>query len=96
VGAINRLPAGEVFVIPQNGALLFNVVSTSRPAPFRGDMAVGYAMNLLRTQRAQESVGKKIEAMRKAADSSIVYNPAYKPPPPKKPATAAPNAPPEK
>jgi EpsD family peptidyl-prolyl cis-trans isomerase len=97
VRAVNTLPAGEIFVIPQSGSLLFNQISASRSVPFTGEMASAYAMNLLRGERAQEAVGKKIEAMRKAADNSIVYNPAYKPAAPKPaskpPAAAAAGAP---
>lgn len=89
VKAIAGLPAGEVFVIPQGGALLFNQITASRATPFRGDMATAYAMNALRTQRAQESVGKQVEAMRKAAESKITYNPAFKPAPPAKPGAPA-------
>ena len=96
VAGINTLAPGEVFVIPQNGSLLFNQVSTSRSVPFTGDMATAYAMNVLRQQRAGETVTKEITAMRKAAESKIVYNAAYKPAPPAKPAAkgaAAPAAP---
>ncbi|MEW5685511.1 MAG: hypothetical protein AB1942_11385 [Pseudomonadota bacterium] len=91
---IKKLPPGEVFVIPQGGALIFNQINGSRSVPFQGDMAINYALQTLRGQKAQESVGKKIEAMRKAAEKGIVYNAAYKPPPPgKAPATPAAKAP---
>jgi EpsD family peptidyl-prolyl cis-trans isomerase len=93
VAGVEGLPPGEIFVIPQGGSLLFNQVNGSRSVPFVGDTAIAYAMNVLRSQRAQESVGKQIEAMRKAAESKITYNAAYKPPPPPKPA-ARPAAPP--
>ena len=84
-----NLPPGEVFVIPQGGSLLFNQVAASRSVPLRGQAANAYAMNMLRQQKAQESLGKQIETMRKAAESKIVYNDAYKPPVPK---AAAPKA----
>lgn len=90
VKAIQGLPAGEVFVIPQGGALVFNNITGARPVPFRGEVATAYAMNLLRQQRAGQSVTKEITAMRKAAESKIVYSDAYKPPPPGKPAAKAP------
>lgn len=97
VEAISKLPPGEIFVIPQNGSLLFNQVATTRSVPFTGDMATAYAMNALRQQRAGESVSKQIEAMRKAAESKIVYSDGFKPPADKpakaaaaKPAAAAP------
>lgn len=82
VRAVDQLPAGEVFVLPQGGALLFNRIAESRSVPFRGEPAVNVAMNALRSQRAQEVVTKRMEALRKQAESKITYNPAYKPPPP--------------
>jgi EpsD family peptidyl-prolyl cis-trans isomerase len=90
VKAVNNLPPGEVFVIPQGQSLLFNQVTATRAAPFTGDMATAFAMNALRGQKAQEFVTKKITDMRKAAESKITYNPAYKPPPPPKPGAKAP------
>jgi hypothetical protein len=46
-------------------------------------------MNVLRQQRSAAAVTKDIEAMRKAAESTIVYSDAYKPPPPGKAAAPA-------
>ncbi|MBL8554527.1 MAG: EpsD family peptidyl-prolyl cis-trans isomerase [Phenylobacterium sp.] len=89
VAGINNLPPGEIFVIPQGGALLFNQVSSSRSAPLTGTVANAYAMNALRGQKAQQSVGKQLADLRKAAEPKITYNPAFKPPPEKKAAPAA-------
>ncbi len=93
VTGIMSLPAGEIFVVPQGGSLLFNQIAASRSVPLRGEAANTYAMNMLRQQKAQEVVGKQIEAMRKAAESKIVYNEAYKPSAPKPAAKAAAPAP---
>jgi EpsD family peptidyl-prolyl cis-trans isomerase len=102
VEGVNNLPPGEVFVIPQGGGtLVFNHVNASRAVPFTGELATNYAMNILRQQKAQETVAKQVEALRKAAEPKIQYNDAFKPPPPKKagapaakaPAGAAPAAP---
>ena len=95
VSAISTLPAGEVFVVPQGGALLFNQITGSRSVPFVGDQAKNFAMNALRTQNGQKTVAESITSMRKAAESKIVYNAAFKPTPPTKggaPAAAAPAA----
>lgn len=89
VDQISKLPAGEVFVVPQRNALIFNRVSQVRSAPFQGPMAESYAMNLLRNQKAQETVRQQTLAMYKAAEPSVVYNAAYKPAPAAKPAAAA-------
>jgi EpsD family peptidyl-prolyl cis-trans isomerase len=78
---INKLPPGEIFVIPQGGGYIFNNVVDSRAAPFEGDTAVAVAINVLRGQRGREAFKTQVELMRKAADKSIVYNDAYKPDP---------------
>ena len=76
---IEKLPPGEVFVVPQGGAVVFNRVSSQRPLPVVGDVAIKIATNALRNQKAQETVRNQIIAMREGAESSIVYNAAYKP-----------------
>jgi len=89
VDQIGKLPAGEVFVVPQRGALVFNRISEVKSAPFTGDAAIAYAINILRNQKAQETVRTRMELIRKEAESKIVYNAAYKPEtPPAKSATA--------
>lgn len=89
VGLIKTLPPGEIFVVPQQGSMLFNQITGERSTPFVGDMARAYALNVLRSQSAQKAVGTKIEALRNGAESKIVYSDAYKPPKPKAPAKAA-------
>jgi EpsD family peptidyl-prolyl cis-trans isomerase len=85
---IDKLAPGDIFVVPQNGALVFNRVSETRSVPFRGDLTVNFATNALRTQRARDAVRTRLETIRKDAESKIVYAAGYKPPPPTaKPAT---------
>lgn len=84
IDAVDKLPEGEVFVIPQRGSVLFNRVISTHAVPFRGDPAIAYAVNQLRNQRGQEAVVRQVELLRKGAESSIVYNDAFKPPTPKK------------
>ena len=76
---LDKLPPNEVFVIPQQGVLVFNHVSAARTVPFRGDLAVKYALNQLSQQRAREAVVKRMQTLRSDAESKIVYNEAYKP-----------------
>lgn len=76
---IDKLPPGEVFVVPQGGALIFNRISQVKNVPFQGDAAISYAVNILRNQKAQENLRASMEAMRKAAEAKIVYNEQYKP-----------------
>lgn len=92
VEQIDKLPAGEVFIVPQQGALMFNRISSSKTLPIRGDMAVNYALGVLRNQKAQDLVRTQMIALRSGAEKSITYNPAYKPDkpftPPPAPGTA--------
>ncbi|HEY0435140.1 MAG TPA: hypothetical protein VGC92_00770, partial [Phenylobacterium sp.] len=82
VANINKLPAGEVFVLPQRGVLVFNRIAGVKSVPFKGDMATNYAMRVLNQQHAQDVVRNKLQAMRKAAEAKIVYSPGFKPPAP--------------
>jgi EpsD family peptidyl-prolyl cis-trans isomerase len=90
---INKLPPGEVFIVPQRGAFVFNRIVDTRPAPFQGDLAVTYAINVLRSQRAQEAAVRQLDLLRKNADKSISYAEAYKPAPPPAKKAAAPSSP---
>lgn len=92
IALVKGLPAGEIFVVPQQGSLLFNQITGERSTPFRGDMATAYAVNQLRSQTSQTTISKRLEALRKAADDKIVYSDAYTPSKPKavaKPAAKA-------
>jgi peptidyl-prolyl cis-trans isomerase C len=94
IAQIDKLTPGEVFVVPQRGAVVFNRLSSTRPAPVTGDMAITVATNALRNQKAQELVRTQMISMRTEAEKSIVYNPAFKPakpftPPPAPGATPA-------
>jgi EpsD family peptidyl-prolyl cis-trans isomerase len=95
ITAIGKLPPGEVFVLPQRGAFVFSRVAGVKSAPFRGDLATNYAMRVLTQQKQNDVVRKRLETMRKGAESKIVYSAGFKPPPPAKPAAgaAAPEAP---
>ncbi len=89
IALVKGLPAGEIFVVPQQGSLLFNQITGERSTPFRGDMATAYAVNQLRSQTSQTTISKRLEALRKAADDKIVYSDAYTPSKPKAVANAA-------
>jgi EpsD family peptidyl-prolyl cis-trans isomerase len=88
IAQIPKLPPGEVFVIPQRGALVFNRLAQTRSVPFKGDLAVNFATNALRQQRTQDSVRKQVDTIRKAAEPKVVYSAGFKPAPP----TPAPGA----
>ena len=86
VAAISKLPANEVFVLPQRGAFVFNRVAGQKSQPFRGDLATNYAMRVLAQQHQTDIVRKRLETLRKDAESKIVYSKGFAPPP--KPAAA--------
>jgi EpsD family peptidyl-prolyl cis-trans isomerase len=79
IDQIDKLPAGEVFIVPQQGALMFNRIASTKALPIRGDIAVNYALGVLRNQKAQDLVRTQMIALRSGAEKSITYNPAYKP-----------------
>jgi peptidyl-prolyl cis-trans isomerase C len=90
VAQIEKLPPGEVFMVPANGMVLANEIRDSKPAPFTGDVAVNYAMGVLRSQRVQEVVGKGVENLIKSKSSTVKYNDSYKPTQPLVPSMKAP------
>lgn len=90
VDQIEKLPAGEPFLFPQNGMVMVNVVREARPSPFTGDVAVEYAMGLVRSQKTQEQVGKGLENLVKSKEGTVKYNDAYKPSQPLVPAAKPP------
>jgi EpsD family peptidyl-prolyl cis-trans isomerase len=98
IDQIDKLPPGEVFIVPQQGSLMFNRLAQVKSLPIRGDIAINYAQGVLRNQKAQDLVRTQMIALRAGAEKSIVYNAAYKPakpftPPPAPAVTPAPGAP---
>ena len=82
VDAIMKLPAGEVFVIPNNNMLLVNQIKDTKVQPFTGPQAVDYATQVMTRQRTQEAVGRQISELYGKAKSTIHFNKDYTPPPP--------------
>jgi peptidyl-prolyl cis-trans isomerase C len=80
VDEISKMPAGEVFIIPQGGqALIFNRVAQVRSVPFRGELAIQYALEALRKVQLEDLVRTKIVGLRVAAEPQIVYSAGFKP-----------------
>jgi EpsD family peptidyl-prolyl cis-trans isomerase len=86
VEALIKLPPGEVFVFPRGGMVLINQIKETHISPVNGDAATNYAMQLLRAQRTQETVGRQLGAILSKSAGKVRYNAAYQPP---KPAAAA-------
>jgi peptidyl-prolyl cis-trans isomerase C len=77
---IDKLPPGELFVVPAGNALTINQIHDQRTMPFTGPAAIEYAMRALRDQRSREAVSKQGQAMLKSAQSKVKYGEGYKPP----------------
>jgi EpsD family peptidyl-prolyl cis-trans isomerase len=82
---ILSLPPGEPFIIPENGIINVNVITSSRPEPLAGPEANKIAVQALRNQE----MAKTIEARRKGqwAAAKVEYQKGFAPP--KQPAAAA-------
>ena len=87
VDAIGKLPPREVFTFQGNGLLLINQITATRVEPFTGDAAVSYATALIKRQRTQEALGRKMNEIVTKGRTSVRFNPQYQPA--KKPAAPA-------
>lgn len=92
---IVSLPAGEVFVVPANGAVSANVITDSKPQPVSGDEATNVAMRMLGNKAIQAEATKELEAEVKKRRDAVTYQAGFAPPkapgaPAAKPAAAVP------
>lgn len=74
-----KLPANDVFGLPQNGIVEFGAVRDTKVVPFQGQAATDRAGQILRQQRTQEAVARRMQGVITAGATKISYNPAYKP-----------------
>lgn len=81
IGRIAQLPAGEVFVVPNQNGLLINQIRESRTDPFTGDRAINTAMAIIKRKRTQEAVGKRIQQILQEGAAKVQYADGYKPEP---------------
>lgn len=84
---IARMPAGEIFIIPQQGVFTANRVTNTTVAPFEGDQAIGYAMNIIQSEKMQKASTAALDEPVKKARTEVRYQPGYAPP--KQPAAPA-------
>ena len=92
---IVSLPAGEVFVVPANGAVSANVITDSKSQPVSGDEATNVAMRMLGNKAIQAEAAKELEAEVKKRRDAVTYQAGFAPPkapgaPAAKPAAAVP------
>lgn len=64
------LPAGEPFVIPENGVVTIGVITGERTAPLTGEEARGLALRALRSEKVNDSVRQRLEQARAKAEIS--------------------------
>jgi peptidyl-prolyl cis-trans isomerase C len=76
---IAQLPPGEIFVLPNNGALVANQVTKVDVVPFQGDAAIDYAMNYLQNKKVSEAADKDLKARIEKARKEVRYQPGYGP-----------------
>jgi EpsD family peptidyl-prolyl cis-trans isomerase len=79
VRQISRLPAGEIFIVPQQGTVVANRITGVQTEPFAGDQAVAYAMNLIQNQRMQQAVERDLKAKIENARKTVKYQQGYEP-----------------
>lgn len=76
---ISQLPAGEIFVLPNNGALVANQITKVDVVPFQGDQAIDFAMNYLQNKRVSEAADKDLKARIEKGRKEVRYQPGYGP-----------------
>lgn len=76
---LQKLPAGEVFVIPVRGELVASTIISSRIDPLIGEPAVRFAMGLVQRQRLQDVAKTQLDPEIKKARASVVYQKGYGP-----------------
>ena len=72
------LPAGEPFVVPENGVVTIGVITGERTAPLTGEEARTLALQALRSQKVNDSVRQRLEQAR--AKAEITYQSGFGPP----------------
>jgi EpsD family peptidyl-prolyl cis-trans isomerase len=79
---IEKLPPGEVFVVPGQNMLIANQITDTKVAPVPNDIAIKHATQFIKAQRAQEAVRRQFGSVISNPKAKVVYNKAYAPPPP--------------
>ncbi len=87
---IEKLPEGEIFLIPTGRAVLANRITGTRTVPFGGEDAIQFATRQIQTNRLADSATKQYDAKLKAARDGVKYQDGYAPPAPPAAAKAAP------
>lgn len=73
------LPAGEPFVIPENGVVTIGVITGERTAPLTGEDARTLALQALRSEKVNDAISQRLEQAR--AKAEITYQSGFGPTP---------------
>jgi EpsD family peptidyl-prolyl cis-trans isomerase len=78
---IDKLPPGEVFVLPSGRMLVANKITGTKAEPVPNDVAAKLAAQIIKSGQAQESVRRMFGAVvANHPKIKVVYNKAYVPP----------------
>lgn len=81
VASIEKLPDGEVFVVPSGNMLVANKITETKVLPVPDDEAAKLAARYIKAEQAQESVNRMFSsAIANHPKVKVVYNKAYAPP----------------
>lgn len=90
VQRVLKLPAGEIFIIPNGGAVIANQIIGQRVEPLTGDQANQLATGLIQQRKFADLTKRDLEPKVKKARDEVKYQGGYAPPKPD--AAAAPAA----
>ncbi len=77
VEALAKVPAGQLFVLPQGGVLSVNVITGSKTVPFMGPEADAYAQKVLTAQNTQTAVQSGVKTIFMKAAKSVKLTKGY-------------------
>lgn len=77
VEALAKVPPGQLFVLPQGGALSVNVIMGAKTVPFVGPEADAYAQKILTAQNTQAAVQSGVKAIFVKAAKTVKLTKGY-------------------
>lgn len=80
IAQVNKLPAGEIFLIPTGQVVLASQITSTKTEPFTGDAAIAYATRLLQQRQLSQAASQQLDEKLKKARESVKYQAGYAPP----------------
>ena len=77
---IQRLPEGEIFIIPTPRGIVANRITSTKVVPFSGDEAMNYAMQQVQAKKLNDLATKELDEKVKKARNEVKYQAGYAPP----------------